>query len=256
MNTSFEQIEQRKKVDEDDFRVPVYVHSRIGQSNDKTQKSFNGSKITPMGSRYFGCSVDVQNNCDKDPKQIGYPHVNMRRDVRSGSERLPKESPSRDQAKTDRTLSKGENIDSPVRQAKVTPSQDYHDCHMASLSRLRQGDTCVQPEFGAGEQSNDTGLGDGLVESTRDTETGSIPLPRGCFHSKADKSSPVEAINNTEYHDTRAGGPMQNGNLERSENVSKISMVDNLSSMKASPDDVVEIIGQKHFWKARRAIVK
>ncbi|KAF7830491.1 protein EARLY FLOWERING 3-like [Senna tora] len=252
-NTSFAQIEQRKKIDEDDFRVPVYVHSRIGQSTDKIQESFSGNKITPMGSRYFGCSADVQNNCDRDPKQNGFSHVNIRRDVRSESERLPKVSPRIDQAKSVRNISKGENIDSLVRLAEVTPSQEYQDCHVASLGRLCQGDACIQPESGARSQSNDTGHGDGLVES-RDTETGSTPLPRGCFHSTADKRGTVEAINN-EYHDTGTGGLIQNGNLERSENVSKVTMVDDLSTMKISPDDVVEIIGQKHFWKARRAIV-
>ncbi|KAK4277362.1 hypothetical protein QN277_015373 [Acacia crassicarpa] len=253
LNTSFAQLEQRKKVDEDDFRVPVYVHSRSGNSNHKTQKSFSGNKITPMGSGDFASSVDVQNNCDRDPKQIDSPHVNVRRGLRSSDrEGLPKVSPRRDQAKSARNIAKGENADSLVRQAKVTPNQD---CSMASLSRLHQGDACIEPEFSAGSQSNDTGHGEGLVESTRDTETGNVPSPRGCFHSTADKNGPMEAINNIECHDTRTDGPIQNGHIERSENFSKTSMIDNLSSIKISPDDVVEIIGQKHFWKARTAIV-
>lgn len=201
-------------------------------------------------------AVDVQENCDRDPTQIGSPHANMRRDVKSERERLPKVTTSRDQAKPIRNISKGENINSLARQARLTPNQEYQDCPMASLRRLRQGDGCIQPECGPGSQSNDTGHGDALVESTWDAETGSAPLPRGCFHSTTDNSGPVEAINNTGYHDTRTGGPIQNGNLERTENVSKITMVDNLSSMEMSPDDVVELIGQKHFWKARRAIVK
>jgi EARLY FLOWERING 3 protein len=33
-------------------------------------------------------------------------------------------------------------------------------------------------------------------------------------------------------------------------------MVDSVSVLDISPDDVVGIIGQKHFWKARRAIAK
>ncbi|XP_028806979.1 protein EARLY FLOWERING 3-like [Neltuma alba] len=253
LNTSFAQFEQRKEADEDDFRVPVYVHLRSVNSNDKTQKSFSGNEITPMGSRHFASSVDVQNNCDKDLKKIGSPHVNVRRDLRSTDhEGLPKVSPSRDQAKSVRSTSKGENNDSLVKQAKSTPNQD---CPLASLSRLHRGDACIQPECGAESKSNDSGHGEGLVESARDTETGSVPLPRGCFHSTADKNGPMEASNNIEYHDTTTGGPLQNGHIERSESFSKTSMVDDLSSMKISPDDVVEIIGQKRFWKARRAIV-
>lgn len=37
--------------------------------------------------------------------------------------------------------------------------------------------------------------------------------------------------------------------------VSETSMVDSICGVDISPDDVVGIIGQKHFWKARRAIV-
>ncbi|KAI3822024.1 hypothetical protein L1987_09605 [Smallanthus sonchifolius] len=37
--------------------------------------------------------------------------------------------------------------------------------------------------------------------------------------------------------------------------VSENSMVDSICGVDISPDDVVGIIGQKHFWKARRAIV-
>ncbi|KAK9079828.1 hypothetical protein SSX86_001501 [Deinandra increscens subsp. villosa] len=37
--------------------------------------------------------------------------------------------------------------------------------------------------------------------------------------------------------------------------VSENSMVDSICGVDISPDDVVGVIGQKHFWKARRAIV-
>ncbi|MCI37506.1 protein EARLY FLOWERING 3-like, partial [Trifolium medium] len=42
LNASLAQLEQRKKADEDDFRVPVYVRSNTGQSNDKRLESFDG----------------------------------------------------------------------------------------------------------------------------------------------------------------------------------------------------------------------
>ncbi|KAK4783051.1 hypothetical protein SAY86_007425 [Trapa natans] len=46
------------------------------------------------------------------------------------------------------------------------------------------------------------------------------------------------------------------GNTENSDDVSETSALDSMSAMDISPDDVVGVIGQKHFWKARRAIVK
>ncbi|KAI4316560.1 hypothetical protein L6164_024533 [Bauhinia variegata] len=255
VNTSLAQLEQRKKVDEDDFRVPVYVHSRIGQSHDKTQKSFDGKKLAPVGSRNFGCTVegDVQNDCNKDQKQTGSPHVSMRKDVRSENEGLPKVGPGKEQqVKSVRNLSNGENIDSLVSQSKATTDPD---CPVANLSRLRQGDACLPQDPGVGSQSNDTGYGDGLVDSARDTNQGNVPLPRSCFHSTPNQSSPLETINGTAYHHASTGRSIHKGNFDKSDNVSKISMVDNTSNPKVSPDDVVEIIGQKHFWKARRAII-
>lgn len=249
LKTSFAHLEQKKKADEDDYMVPIYVHSRRGDSNDKTHKNFSGNKVPPKGSRHFACTTDVQNNSERSPKQTGLPNVTIRRDLSSsGQEVLLKVSPHRD-----RNVSKGKNIDCLVRQAKANSNQDFP---MAILSRSHEEDACIQPECGAESQSSDTGHGEGLVESTRDTETASVPSPRSCFHSTADKNGPVEVVDKIEYHDTRTSGPVQNGHIERSVNFSKASMVDNLSNSKISPDDVVEVIGQKRFWKARRAIAK
>lgn len=45
-------------------------------------------------------------------------------------------------------------------------------------------------------------------------------------------------------------------NLERADSVSEISVVESITGLDMTPDDVVGIIGQKHFWKARKAILK
>ncbi|XP_010526070.1 PREDICTED: protein EARLY FLOWERING 3 [Tarenaya hassleriana] len=50
------------------------------------------------------------------------------------------------------------------------------------------------------------------------------------------------------------GGSLQERDGEASDGLSETSMVDSISSADVSPDDVVGIIGQKRFWKARRAI--
>ncbi|KAL9230366.1 hypothetical protein vseg_005728 [Gypsophila vaccaria] len=44
-------------------------------------------------------------------------------------------------------------------------------------------------------------------------------------------------------------------NTHRGDGVSETSMVDSAVEFDISPDDVVDIIGRKHFWKARSAIV-
>ncbi|XP_028796086.1 protein EARLY FLOWERING 3 [Neltuma alba] len=256
-NPSMSKPEQRKKVDEDDFRVPMYMNARVGQSNDNTQKTFDGRKFTAIGPRYFGCAVEVQNDCDRDPKQFGFPYVNIRKDVRCEGNVLSNESPSRDlPVKSARNILNGENIDGLARQDNATGNQEYQDqnCPGSRFGRLHQADACPQQDLEAVSLCNNARSSDGLVRPSSDTEKGDVPLLRGCFHSTADQDSPVEAIDDTECHDTRRTGLMKK-NWDKSDNVSKISMVDNLLSQEISPDDVVEIIGQKHFWKARRAIV-
>lgn len=249
LNASLAQLEQRKRVDEDDFMVPVYIRSRNGQSNDKSLESFDGKKLTSSGSRYFGCSVAGKNDCERNPKQYGFPFVNTRKGVRSETDGPPQISPSKEQPLTSsRDISTGENIDSLARQAKVTRNHEFQHFTVSKLRRLRQGDACLRQECGAEFQSNGIGQSDGPLESTRETDKSNTPTEN--------QTSPAEAIDDPEYHDTRTGNPIQRGTLNKNDNVSKISMLENLSTLKLSPDDVVAIIGQKHFWKARKAIAK
>ncbi|TKY57945.1 EARLY FLOWERING 3 [Spatholobus suberectus] len=252
-NTSSVQLEQRKKVDEGN--VHAYIRSRIGQSNDKILESFNGKKFTPLGARNFCCSVAVQNHGDKDRTQFGSPLVDMRKDVRSGNEAHPHVSSSRQQPKMSvKNKSSEEIIDSLVMQAKVIPNQEDQDYSVPNISRLHQDDACLQQECVAGSQSNDIEHGDDLLNSTRDMDNGNALVPRSCFNSAVNQTRPLEATNDAEYHHTGTGGPIQKGNFDESGDVSKISTVTNLSSLIVSPDDVVGILGQKHFWKARRQI--
>lgn len=196
MDTLSAQLGQRKKVDGDGSHA--YDHSRIGQSNNKTMKSFNGKKLTPVGARNFCCSVAGENDGDKDQTQFGSLLVKMRKDV--------------------------------------------------NKSRLHQGNACVQQE------SNDSEHGDGLIDSAMDIDNRNSLVLRSCSHSTVDQTSVLEATNDTEYHDTNIDSPMQKGNSEGSDDLSKTSTLESLSSMELSPDGIVQILGQKHFWKARRKI--
>ncbi|KAJ6915530.1 elf3a [Populus alba x Populus x berolinensis] len=56
--------------------------------------------------------------------------------------------------------------------------------------------------------------------------------------------------------ETKTCGSVQFRNGDKNNDASETSMVDSISVLDISPDDVVGIIGQKHFWKARRAIAK
>jgi EARLY FLOWERING 3 protein len=249
LNASLAQLEQRKKADEDDFRVPVYVRSNIGQPNDKRVESFDGKKLTSTGSRNFGFFKPGRIGRERNPKQYSSPLVNTGTDVRNEIDGPPQVSPNKDQSFTSaRDISTGERIDTLVRPSKATPNQEFQDRAVFKLSSSRQGDGGSRQNCRAESQSNGTGQSDALVESTREINKSNGPTEN--------RTNPTGAINDTEYHDTGTGSPIQRGNLNKNDNISKTSRVENLSTMKVSPDDVVAIIGQKHFWKARKEIAK
>ncbi|KAJ4823677.1 hypothetical protein Tsubulata_027678 [Turnera subulata] len=50
-------------------------------------------------------------------------------------------------------------------------------------------------------------------------------------------------------------GSLQKVDTEKHDDVSETSMVDSVSALDLTPDDVVAVIGEKQFWKARRAFV-
>ncbi|GAV75242.1 hypothetical protein CFOL_v3_18721 [Cephalotus follicularis] len=98
-----------------------------------------------------------------------------------------------------------------------------------------------------------------LMEPTQDIGKGSASKVRNdpCLRPiVGDKStSPNELENGGEYGEDKNCWSIQVKDLERPDGDSNNSMVDSISVVNVSPDDVVGAIGQKQFWKARRAIV-
>ncbi|KAG6782127.1 hypothetical protein NC652_008237 [Populus alba x Populus x berolinensis] len=59
----------------------------------------------------------------------------------------------------------------------------------------------------------------------------------------------------SKYHEDKQSGSLKAGDLERNDDAAETSMVDSVTALEITPDDVVGVIGEKQFWKARRAIV-
>ncbi|PQM38379.1 protein EARLY FLOWERING 3-like [Prunus yedoensis var. nudiflora] len=148
-----------------------------------------------------------------------------------------------------------QKIDGPAEEASASPNQEYADYPVPRFSRLSESDACLQQESRSGSQPNFTGQGDGLVECTRDVEKGAVFQERSLSYSGEDPGGPNELDDGSEYHGDRTCISPQMGHVDKSDDVSETSMVDSISGLDISPDDVVGIIGQKHFWKARKAIV-
>ncbi|KAG2663477.1 hypothetical protein I3760_16G031500 [Carya illinoinensis] len=241
LNNSLVQLEQGKKVgDEDDFIVPVFVQTGTEQYCSETQNGIDSGKLSPFCPTYSSCSIKHQNDCDKDPNLITSPGLNLRQEVRRENEEDPNLRVPSHSVKSTTDMSTREKIEGLLKESNAAPVQEYHDCPITNINNS-DDDACLQQETG-------------FVEPVRDVDKGNVPRPRSITHSGGNDSGPYEPDNGSEYCGDQ-NMSLQMGNVDKSDDVSETSMVDSISEFDISPDDVVGIIGQKHFWKARRAIV-
>lgn len=254
LNNSLAQLKERKKVgDEEDFIVPVFVQSGTGQCIDKTQNSIDRENLTPIIPTYSGRSIKHKNVCDKDPKFTNSRAIKLRQEVRCESEECPKVSGPSHSVKSTTDLSTREKIEGLVKESNATQDQEYRVFPVTNVRRSDDIDACSQQEFRTRSPPVDTRF----VESVRDVENGDGPHHlRSISHLREDNISPNEPDNGSEYLGGRTNVSLQMGNVDKSDDVSETSMVDSISGFDISPDDVVGVIGQQHFWKARKAIVK
>ncbi|KAL1224604.1 Protein EARLY FLOWERING 3 [Cardamine amara subsp. amara] len=73
-------------------------------------------------------------------------------------------------------------------------------------------------------------------------------------HSEEGHGSPDEDDNGPEYCRNRGAASLQQINEDAGDDISDDSMADSISSIDVCPDDVVGALGQKRFWRARKAI--
>ncbi|XVE97636.1 hypothetical protein REPUB_Repub03eG0035800 [Reevesia pubescens] len=255
VNAPLARIEQRKKVrDEDDFMVPVFVNSEIGQQYNKTKIGFDGEKLTPLSPTYPGHEIKLQNVCGKEANHSGSSDVNLRKEVTDQSEESSKAHPSRDQfVRTAAELPTREKIDGRAEETNLSSDEGCGKHPASRLSRSHENDACLLQELRAGRQTADNGCVDGA--DLRDVGDEIHLRKRSMLYSEGNHSVPDETNNDSECCGDKACGSLQWANGDKSDDVSEASILDSISGLDVSPDDVVGIIGQKHFWKARRAIV-
>lgn len=230
LNNSLAQLKERKVGNEDDSIVPIFVQSGTGKCINKTQNSSDREKLTPSSPTYSFRSIKHKNVCDKDPKLTTSPSSHS---VKSTTD------PS--------TREKNEGL---VKEPNAIQYQEYQDFPVTNVSRSDDIGTCSQQEFRTRLPPFDTRF----VESVRDVENRNGSHLRSISHSRKDNIN--EPDNCSEYLGDRTNVSLQMGNVDKSDDVSETSIVDSVSGFDISPDDVVGVIGQKHFWKARKAIVK
>ncbi|KAK6927310.1 hypothetical protein RJ641_005901 [Dillenia turbinata] len=255
------QHEQRKKPgNEDDFMVPVFVHTAADEVPSKNLSRIDSEGHFPHSPLYANHMMKLQNG-QKDPRQTGGTDPSYLRQTGGTDPSLnnemrgndlvgPKESSSGNDGivKCTPKLSTRDKVDGPVRNSNLSSSQAYPGNNV-DIEKLDDSDASFWQGCGAQSQSRNTVVPDSVSpRSTRSWEREN-PTSLKCDTCLGDGHAvPIN-------HDNGNGYPsVQACNMDRGDDVSETSMVDSISGLDISPDDVVGIIGQKHFWKARRAI--
>ncbi|KAM7275463.1 hypothetical protein ACFE04_017329 [Oxalis oulophora] len=242
-NTNFPlaQVEQRKKVaDVDDFTVPVFVQSSAS-NHSKAQNDVDKEKLTPPSTTYS--SHVVKPLASRYPKKPSDIHPSSRQQ----SEGVSKVSVSNIDPYVEATSKlTREKTDGHEKVPNGSTSQKHSADPTFDLTRFRnlRKDSDTLPEIASRRD---------VDEYTRVTEEAIAPQLRTGSHVGGGYYG-GHSNNGTEHNGEKARESSQLGNHDNGDNLSETSVVDSISGLDISPDDVVGIIGQKHFWKARKAI--
>lgn len=222
LSTPLAQVEQRKKMDEDDYVVPIFIQP---VEVDKFNSGIWQQKFSPCSPPNLHPSLKLQ----KANETGMFVHSIVQEE---GSK-------------------KGENSNESLAGQKQTVSSISHEPGI----RLRaddsgQPDLCVESRLSSDGQ-NTAARGANMEVAAKtissDSEEASLLGDLNIVHDLSD---------DTGSHEDESCRPPEMGSLERGDSISESSVLDTESSMDITPDDIVGILGQKHFWKARRAIMK
>ncbi|KAL5558745.1 hypothetical protein UlMin_034956 [Ulmus minor] len=247
------QLEQRQAGDEDDFMVPIFVQARLGKShvrngNDREEPaSISSADRQPMKPQKY---------CEEDPTQINLMAVDFGQAVRSaGRENMKAGGQDGNHSlKSATNKSTREKIDGHAKEARSSLNQDSGEGPVSYSARLHDAEACSQQGSRVLLRRDSVRQGDDLAESEMDTEEGNVSQQGNDSNCGGDHSGPYELENESENNSSNTYVSLQHGNVDKGDDVSETSMVDSVSGLDISPDDAVGIIGQKHFWKARRAM--
>ncbi|XP_057477185.1 protein EARLY FLOWERING 3-like [Actinidia eriantha] len=227
------QLEQKKKLDEEDFAVPIFVQTEIGQ--DHSKKS-NG--------------VDRE-----EPKQPVTTLSNLRQESIRQNEN-PKEYMAvvEQSVRSVKSSSPRENIRGSLKQTDASTYHEHRDRIVNNFVRLESTAASLNHEFRSRSQLLNCIDGNDVSNEPM-SGVKSAPSSNRRRDSCPEQGSPNNSISDSVCGEDETCGSLHVGNGDRGDDASETSMVDSVSGFDISPDDVVGIIGQKHFWKARRAIV-
>ncbi|GAA0185527.1 hypothetical protein LIER_32815 [Lithospermum erythrorhizon] len=230
-------VEQQKKLDEDEFTVPIFPHSRKDQyAGEYNHRVFTG-ELSPSNQIRSPNSMTVQDSIDVNLKQNNTGRQNS--------------CSSKDANASDREEAFQYSLYSNEAERPFHQQSTYLQRHGSpnKLSGIKMADcrfptghrADMRPDIVSGHPNNS----ETLEVNHRDF---SVPL----------RKAPPEVPQNDDrpYGEEITFSSIQMIHDDKGDEASETSAVESIYATDMSPDDVVGIIGLKHFWKARSAIVK
>ncbi|XP_043720130.1 protein HEADING DATE 3B-like isoform X2 [Telopea speciosissima] len=271
---------QKQLADEDDVRVPTFIHPGVAPCPNKDIPSIDRerlapfcptnqghSAITPVNSLLKSAATSSnllnqpQDACNKHSKRSDTTDMTSRQSVSNHIEENLKGSfTSREctEMLASHKLSR-EKVAEPSKYARGSANLEHQSSQPDGFGRVCDTGGWVQQEYRPVLLQNNTVYGDGISVESVGLEKGNVSSVRSEPFSRISpgnsRRSPGQAEFGSEYHEDNSHGSLQVRGMDRNDDVSETSMLDSISRLDISPDDVVGVIGQNRFWKARRAIV-
>ncbi|TMW94927.1 hypothetical protein EJD97_009599 [Solanum chilense] len=219
-------VESNKKTEEDDFRVPIFVKSKAGQGNGKLYSTLDGRKLSASTAVLSGHSR-------KDLNDENFKQIAVGREISCNST----------------SILSMDKLDDVLKKADVQLQYEPRNDPDNTLGILCKNDL-LQPECRVDPQVGGTMLS----KPVRVVDNGDSSLLVKDVASKEHIIPNNNHSNDKESKEDKASESLQTKIVDQDDDLSETSMVESIFGMYISPDDVVAIIGQKHFWNARRAI--
>jgi len=257
----------KQPAEEDDFRVPTYQHGgERGRLN--TLQVYPGRSTVTLSPQksiaaHSNSSSQLPNAGDKSLKWTKNTDLKSRIQGRNPSKQSPKEAVGIKHG-TERTASHPsvmERIAEASKHANVPSIDKWPSVSTNERENSHTGNSRLGPQNSFGLLSeNNIGAEGNSVEPRCLNDNGIAEKQnasglRSELGSSASLGNSHRVPNDAENCIKESEGKVL-GNVDRVDDESDTSMVDSISGLDISPDDVVGVIGQKHFWKARKAIVK
>lgn len=243
MSNQLVQGENRKQpLEEDDFMVPIFSQPETKLCNGKTQSSMHEARRNHLGS---GHSTALPNPGEKETDQSDSVVLTSKQQMKSREGRSSKVSDAPTRYSSDVLMREKDDW-----RNGLCARSGYQDKYR--ILSLEKTDACLRQDHEDDVSATEAANGVGVSEQTLEYPCKEISLRLsrnplvGCHyrcHNEID--SGMQRVEECQS--------LEKESLDKGDDISETSMEDT-SGLDITPDDVVRIIGRKHFWKARTAI--